>query len=95
MLVEFTAPLRVWQGPAAWFFITLPVAESGMIRLAAPRRGFGSVRVAACIGGSRWTTSIFPDSKSGTFLLPVKAAIRKAEGLAQGDLVAVELSIDA
>ena len=95
MIVEFTAPLKVWSGPAAWFFLPLPQAEAGMIRLAVPRRGFGSVRVRARIGGSRWATSIFPDTKAGTYLLPVKAAIRKAEGLSDGDPVRVELLIDA
>lgn len=95
MIVEFTAPLKVWSGPAAWFFVSLPQAEGGMIRLAVPRRGFGSVRVKARIGGSRWDTSIFPDSKADTYLLPVKASIRKAEGLYDGDPVTVELLIDA
>ncbi|MFY8112695.1 MAG: DUF1905 domain-containing protein [Rhabdaerophilum sp.] len=95
MIVEFTAPLKVWSGPAAWFFVSLPQAEAGMIRLAVPRRGFGSVRVKARIGGSRWDTSIFPDSKADTYLLPVKASIRKAEGLYDGDTLTVELLIDA
>ena len=95
MIVEFTAPLKVWSGPAAWFFVSLPQAEAGMIRLSVPRRGFGSVRVKARIGGSRWDTSIFPDSKADTYLLPVKASIRKAEGLYDGDPVPVELLIDA
>ncbi|MCZ8181513.1 MAG: DUF1905 domain-containing protein [Beijerinckiaceae bacterium] len=95
MIVEFTAPLKVWSGPAAWFFVALPQAEAGMIRMAVPRRGFGSVRVKARIGEARWTTSIFPDTKAGTYLLPVKAAIRKAERLSDGDPVTVELLIDA
>ena len=95
MIVEFTAPLKVWSGPAAWFFVSLPQAEAGMIRLAVPRRGCGSVRVKARLGGSRWDPSIFPDSKADTYLLPVKASIRKAEGLYDGDPVTVELLIDA
>ena len=95
MIVEFTAPLKVWSGPAAWFFVTLPQAESAIIRLAVPRRGFGSVRVRAQIGASCWATSIFPDSKAGTYLLPVKASIRKAEKLSDGDSLTVCLSIDA
>lgn len=98
MLVRFNAPLWEWQAKAAWFFLTLPVEESGMIRMAAnaggKARGFGSVRVKATIGATRWNTSIFPDKKSGTYLLPVKAEVRKAEGFAVGDAVEVGLSLD-
>ncbi|WP_257792107.1 DUF1905 domain-containing protein [Marisediminicola antarctica] len=55
----------------------------------APRPGFGSIRVSVTLGGSTWLTSIFPDSKSGTFLLPVKGSIRARERVAPGDVVGV------
>lgn len=98
MLVRFTAPLWLWQGKAAWHFITLPEDESQVIRLAVPRggrnSGWGSVRVTATIGESRWQTSIFPDTRRNAYLLPVKADIRKAEGLTVGATVDVRLSLD-
>ncbi|PPD15651.1 MAG: hypothetical protein CTY25_04885 [Methylobacterium sp.] len=94
MLVRFTAPLWLWQGKGAWHFITLPEDESQVIRLAVPRKGWGSVRVTATIGESRWQTSIFPDTRRNAYLLPVKAAIRKAEALAVGAAVDVSLSLD-
>jgi hypothetical protein len=58
-----------------------------------PRSGWGSIRVEATIGGSTWKTSIFPDSKSGTFLLPVKAQVRKQEGISAGDRVRLTIEI--
>lgn len=98
MLIRFNAPLWEWQGKGAWHFLTLPLAESGMIRMAATagekKRGFGSVRVKATIGATSWNTSIFPDKKSGTYLLPVKASVRKAEAFALGDAVEVTLGLD-
>lgn len=94
MQITFSAPLWMWNGKGAWYFITLPVDESGVIRMAVPRRGWGSVRVKARIGESTWSTSIFPDTKSNAYLLPVKADIRKAENLKQGDAVEVTLHID-
>jgi hypothetical protein len=98
VLIRFNAPLWEWQAKAAWFFLTLPVEESGMIRMAAnaggKKRGFGSVRVKATIGKTSWNTSIFPNKKSGTYLLPVKADVRKAEGLIVGVAVEVTLSLD-
>lgn len=94
MRIAFTAPLWLWSGKAAWHFITLPEADSAIIRMAVPRRGWGSVRVRARIGETEWATSIFPDSKAGAYLLPVKADVRKAEGLVVGDNVLVTVSLD-
>jgi hypothetical protein len=54
-------------------------------------RGFGSVRVEARIGDTRWRTSVFPSKAHAGYLLPVKLAVRKAEDLAAGDMAEVEL----
>jgi hypothetical protein len=58
-----------------------------------PPRGFGSVRVRARIGASEWSTSLFPDAGSGTYALPLKKAIRDAEGLGLGASARVELQV--
>lgn len=94
MKITFTAPLWLWNGKGAWHFVTLPVDDSQIIRMAVPRRGWGSVRVKARIGETSWATSIFPDSKSGAYLLPVKVDVRKAEGIAPGDAVEVTLALN-
>ena len=68
---------------ASWFFTSVPPELSADIReIPRPYRGFGSVRVRARIGGSEWSTSIFPDSERGAYVLPLKRAVRDAEGLA-------------
>ena len=92
---RFTAPLWRYEGDAAWYFVTVPVDVSDDVRelTEGSRRGFGSVRVRATVGGTTWTTSVFPDSKRGAFLLPVKKAVRSAEGLEDGDDVSVELEL--
>jgi hypothetical protein len=95
---DFTSKLWRWQGdaPAAWHFITLPEDVAAQIRfMHGKTKGFGSVRVAVTIGESRWKTSLFPDRKSGSFLLPVKASVRIAEGVGEGDSVCVKLATDA
>lgn len=94
---------RLWlwsSGKTAgvWHFLTIEGEVADAIRLSAlmvqgRRRGFGSVRVAAQIGDSRWQTSIFPHKESGGWILPVKLAVRRAEGIAAGDMVAVHLTI--
>ena len=61
-----------------------------MRKLEGMSRGWGSLKVVATIGESRWSTSVFPSKDSG-WILPVKAAVRKAEGLGVGDAVEVTL----
>lgn len=93
---RFHAPLWRHNGAAAWWFITLPtdVADEIEFRTAGQRRGFGSVRVEAHVGDTTWRTSIFPDAASRSYLLPVKKAVRLAEGLLdEGTVVEVELAV--
>ncbi|MGH3431486.1 MAG: DUF1905 domain-containing protein [Thermocrispum sp.] len=97
MIVAFDAELWVWDArrTETWTFVSLPVEASEDIReLTEGRRGgFGSVRVRATLGGSSWTTSVFPDSASGCFVLPVKRAVRNTEGLAEGDTASVTVEL--
>jgi hypothetical protein len=100
--VGFTAPLSVWRteqyGDIGYVTIEGAAAEAIaahelMRRLElGRRRGFGSVKVEAEIGASRWSTSVFPQ-KGGGWFLPVKKAICRAEGIAAGDQVAVRLDL--
>lgn len=100
--VSFTALLSVWRtekyGDIGYVTIDGAAAEviggyELMRRLElGRRRGFGSVKVAAAVGDSRWSTSVFPQ-KSGGWFLPVKKAICRAEDLAAGDEVAVRLEL--
>jgi hypothetical protein len=95
MRYRFLAPLWQYPGPGGWHFVTLPGDVAEQIEAeAGPRRGFGSVRVAATIGETTWNTSIFPDRESESFLLPVKRQVRAAEGVAEGDTVEVVLELD-
>jgi hypothetical protein len=94
LVIQFTEALWEYQGEAPWVFITLPVEDAEEIEARVPERaGFGSVKVDVVIGGSRWQTSLFPDKRSGSFVLPVKRAIREQEDLAPGDTASVTLHI--
>ena len=92
---EFAAPLWRYPGADGWHFVSLPPEISTDITDISTgiRRGFGSVRVAVTVGSTSWRTSIFPDSKTGTYLLPVKKAVRVAERLEVGDQVKAQLQI--
>lgn len=77
-----------------WYFITVPQELSKDIRVhsLANRAGFGSVRVEARIGNVIWRTSVFPQ-KSGGYLLPVKADVRRQANIAAGDNVSITLEL--
>lgn len=94
-MFRFEAELWRYEGDAAWHFITLPreVSDDIAARPTGPRRGFGSVRVRVTIGGSTWSTSVFPDSKRGAYVLPVKKQVRAREALEAGDRVTVALEL--
>lgn len=98
------AALWIWtsdKAPASWHFLTI-AGEVGdaihalalMRRLESGRwRGWGAMKVAATIGDTSWETSMFPDKTSGGWFLPVKASVRKAEGLVAGDEVKVTIAV--
>ncbi len=88
----FTAALFRWDSEgASWRFIRVPGDLADDIRIVAETRGFGSIKVAATVGGTSWSTSLFPEKATDSYVLPVKQQVRNAEGLDDGDLVTVEL----
>jgi hypothetical protein len=92
----FSARLWAWQARAdSWVFVTVPAAVSDDIddRLVGEPRGFGSVRVEVTVGSSTWRTSVFPSKEEQAYVLPVKKAVRRAEGVAAGDDVEVSLVV--
>ena len=96
MIVEFESEVFRWDAreDSSWFFTAVPPELSEDIReLPRPPRGFGSVRVRARVGATEWTTSIFPDSTSGTYVLPLKKAVRDAENLVDGGPLTVRLHV--
>jgi Domain of unknown function (DUF1905) len=94
MDLEFSGEMWFWRGPSPFHFITVPDEECGELAAASTlvSYGWGMIPVTAQIGGTEWKTSLFP--KDGRYIVPVKADVRKAEGLAEGDLVTVRLAVD-
>lgn len=94
---EFVAEVWEHDGPTAWYFVSLPEDVADDIEAAFGHRakGFGSLRVDVTIGATRWQTSIFPDAKRGTYVLPVKKSVRIAEQLEAGSKANVGLEVIA
>ncbi len=94
-MITVSGPLWLWSGESAsWHFLTIPEEQSSEIRAHSllGRGGFGSVRVEARVAEVRWRTSVFPQ-KSGGYILPVKASVRRDAGIVAGDEVSFELEI--
>lgn len=94
---EFNFLAKVWLYPglAAWHFITVPKNISDNIKtlFGGLRRGFGSLPVRVNIGKTSWKTSIFPDSKAGAYMLPLKNEVRKRESIKVGDEINIVIEI--
>ncbi len=94
-MIAVTTPLWLWSGgQGSWHFLTIPEEQAGELRAEgfAVARGFGSVKIEATVNGVTWRTSVFPQ-KSGGYILPVKADVRRRAGIAAGDEVTVSLEI--
>jgi hypothetical protein len=91
--LEFRGEVWHWRGPSPYHFITVPPEAAVAIRSISGvvTYGWGMVPVRARIRDTDFETALFP--KDGAYVLPIKDAVRKAEELAVGDLVAVELTI--
>lgn len=93
MNIEFSGHIWYWRGPAPWYFVTIPAPQSNDIKEVSTivTYGWGVIPVQVQIGETRWQTSLFP--KDDLYIVPIKAAIRKAEKLEEGDTVSIQLSI--
>ncbi len=91
--LHFDAIIIEWRGPAPFLFAPIPDVLTPEIRFAAHQAsyGWGVVPVSARIGATAFTTSLFP--RDGGYLLPIKVAVQRAEGLGVGDAVVARLTV--
>ena len=94
-LIAFDAEIIHWRGPAPYLFVAIPEEHVGEVSYAArlASYGWGCVPVEARIGATGFTSSLFP--KDGTWMLPVKVAVQRAERVGLGDRVSVVMRVVA
>lgn len=91
-----TEKVFIWPGEQGnWHFVYVPKKESVEIKnnFGVYAKGFRSIPVELTIGHTTWNTSIFPDSHSGCYLVPLKAIVRKREDVYAEDVVTYKLKI--
>lgn len=93
MDLRFRGEIIHWRGPAPYHYVAVPEPEADELRAASSlvSYGWGVIPVAVTLGGTRWTTSLFP--KDGGYLVPIKDAVRRAEGVELGDQVDLRVSV--
>lgn len=93
MELAFTAVAIEWRGPAPFVFVPVPPDEAELIDDSARELtyGWGVIPVQAIVGGTTFTTSLFP--RDGGYLLPLKVAVQRAEGVGVGDPVDVRMRL--
>lgn len=89
---------KVWVYPgdfANWHFVTLTKKYGAEIKekFGVHAKGFGSIPVTVTIGNTTWNTSIFPDKRVGSYLLPLKAKVRKIEDIEEGETVTFSIEV--
>ena len=94
MELEFSGEIWFWRGPAPYHFVSVPDDHCGPIEAASPEvsYGWGMIPVTVRIGRTEWTTSLWP--KDGGYIVPLKAAVRRAMELDVGDIVTLRLTVD-
>ena len=92
-LYKLKSEVLVYSGMASWRFLVIPKKEGEEIKkyFGPHAKGWGSIPVKVTIGKTEWKTSLFPDKKKGSYLLPLKAEVRKREGI--GDEGRVEFVV--
>ena len=93
MEIEFSGKILFWRGPAPWYFVPVPAQQSQDLKAISSlvTYGWGVIPVQVRIGNTEYKTSLFP--KDGLYLVPIKASVRSAEDLDEGDTVTVRLAV--
>ncbi len=95
---EYRFKGKVWKykGHAGWYFVTLPKALSKTIRQfhGLSEEGWGRLKVNAAIDEITWTTAIWFDTKFASYLLPIKATVRKRADISEGQRLSIALHLE-
>ncbi len=93
MDIEFRGKVWFWKGPAPWYFVTVPEKECEDLKaiLGIVTYGWGMIPARVRIGRTQWETSLWP--KEGTYIVPLKADVRRTEEIQEGDEVTVRLEV--
>ena len=92
MEFEFDGEIIEWRGPAPFLVVRMREEDSELLAtMPQLSYGWGCIAASVRIGATDFTTSLMP--KDGRFLVPVKVAVQRAEGVGLGDTVHLKVRI--
>ncbi|WP_420601854.1 DUF1905 domain-containing protein [Flagellimonas sp.] len=95
--IKYEYVTKMWKNGSTggWHFVSLPQNLSKEIRdnLKWQEEGWGRMKALAQIGELVWETSIWFDTKVNTYILPIKAEIRKKRNLTIGQTIEINIWI--
>lgn len=94
MDLEVTGPVFTWRGPAPYYFVRVEDPQAAEIEAASRMvtYGWGMIPATLTLGKTQWPTALWP--KDGLYVIPLKAWVRKAEGIEEDDVVTIRICID-
>ena len=93
MIFQVQGPIWYWRGPAPFYFVTVPETLAKEIKAVESlvTYGWGMIPVSVRIGNTEFRTALWP--KDGLYIVPIRASVRRAERLEEGDTPTVQLQI--
>ncbi|MBU8855795.1 MULTISPECIES: DUF1905 domain-containing protein [unclassified Micromonospora] len=94
MELAFSGEVWFWRGPAPYHFVTVPDEQSAAIEAASASvtYGWGMIPVTVRIGGTGLADVAVAEGRR--YVVPLRVAARRAEGIELGDRVDVRLTVD-
>jgi len=91
-MFEFESELVEWRGPAPFYFAKTPPQVTEEIEKNAGHLnyGWGCIPVDVTIGNTTFYTALIP--REGTYFVPLKAAVRKAESIKLEQIISITLN---
>ena len=90
---HFEAKMWIHPSEGGWHFVSLPknIAKEIRNNLKAQEEAWGRMKASVQIDELLWRTAIWFDTKEDTYLLPIKAEIRKKGHLKVNDSLMIHL----
>lgn len=91
--LAFDAEVVEWRGPAPYLFAVMPERQVADLAPLAHdlTYGWGCIPATVSLGHTTFNTALFP--RGGSYLVPIKIAVQRAEGVGLGDTIHLELTV--
>lgn len=92
---EMTAEVWRSEGPGDRYFVTLPddVAQAVREKFGGSHHAVGSLPVSVALGRSIWSTSLYADHDSNSYVIAIKDDVRRRELVREGQFVSLRFAV--